>query len=398
MRPAAIRVQGRVVAQRADLERCQELRPLLWLDGRAVDREAAFGAKARAADGDLRSRQHQLDGGHLVLGERPRLVGQDHRGGAQRLHGRKPVDQGVAARHAPHAAGQRQRGDDRQPFRDRSHCEGDARLDHEEEFLAAREAGKTRHDGDAERHADQAAPQPFEALLERRGRGLGAARQLRDPADFRCRSRCHHEGHRAAARCRGSAEDHAGALRQRRLRRHRLDVLWNRRRLPGQRGLVRLQLRRLQQAHVRGHDIAGFEGDDIARHQLDGIHFLQFSVAQDLGRGPAERPQRLHRPGRAQFRQESDQRVDGHDRDDSDGFLDLAKRQGDDAGREQQSHHEIAELRRQDRPEAAGAGLDEGVRAVQCETAARFRTRQPRLGVGLQLCRAIAARERPGVR
>ena len=73
-------------------------------------------------------RQH----GHLVAGQGTGLVGADHRGGAERLHGRQLADDGVTRRHALHPDGECDGDDGRQSLRDGA----DRQRDGEDEHLA----------------------------------------------------------------------------------------------------------------------------------------------------------------------------------------------------------------------------------------------------------------------
>jgi hypothetical protein len=77
---------------------------------------------------------------------------------------------------------------------------------------------------------------------------------------------------------------HVGPVAQRRAgARHRICALGGGQALPGQRGLVDLQRRRLQQPPVRGHDIARLDRDDVAGNQLPGGDLRQLAVPSHLG-------------------------------------------------------------------------------------------------------------------
>lgn len=71
---------------------------------------------------------HPADG-HLVGGERARLVGADNRGAAQGLHGGKAADDGVLLRHATRAQGEAGGDDGGQALGDGGHSQGHGDLE-----------------------------------------------------------------------------------------------------------------------------------------------------------------------------------------------------------------------------------------------------------------------------
>ena len=64
-----------------------------------------------------------IDYRHLVLSQRSGLIGADDLGAAQRLHGSKPPDDGVALGHIGNADGKHHRNHRCQALRDRRNCQ-----------------------------------------------------------------------------------------------------------------------------------------------------------------------------------------------------------------------------------------------------------------------------------
>ena len=119
-----------VVAEHSHVEQADNLRIVGKLPpGGGMDHAAAVKSNFAGCDPQATHR-------HPVFGQRASLVGENDRRRAQRFDSRQALDQRILPRHAPHAARERQGGDDRQTFWNRSHGQCDRRLDDEECVLA----------------------------------------------------------------------------------------------------------------------------------------------------------------------------------------------------------------------------------------------------------------------
>ena len=103
------------------------------------------------------------------------------------------------------------------------------------------------------------------------GRALVLERldHLRDQADLRVHARAGDEALAAPVGDQRAHEGRVPAVAQRDLLvEHDRRVLLDGHRFAGERGLLDLQVEALEQAHVRGNVVAGFEQDDVAADDL----------------------------------------------------------------------------------------------------------------------------------
>ena len=303
---------------------------------------------------DLAGRHPEPAYGHAVFGERAGLVGENDGGGAQRLHRRQPLDQGVLPRHAPHAARQRQRGHDRQAFRDCRHRQRDRRLDHEEGILAGGEPDAGDQRGQDQGGPDQLAGQPRQFFLQRRTARLGLLDQLRDAAKLGRQTGCRHHTDAAAARQCGAFEQHRFAFGQARVGSDGTRRLVDRDRLAGQRRFIGGEVRGFDQSHVGRNGVAGLQQDDIAGHHLLGRDDAGVAVAPHARRTGAERMQSFNRARGFQLGEKADQRVDREHGRDRGAFFQFPEVERQRRRRAEQIDHRAVELVQQHRQ---GAGL-----------------------------------------
>ncbi|MCY1242900.1 hypothetical protein D9M72_558950 [compost metagenome] len=106
-------------------------------------------------DGELAGRGEDALHLHTVLGKGAGLVSEDECGGPERLHCRQVLNERVATGHAQHAAGEGQRRDNRQTFRDCCHRECDRRLCHQEDRLAGIDSSRGDDGGERKRQPDE---------------------------------------------------------------------------------------------------------------------------------------------------------------------------------------------------------------------------------------------------
>ena len=145
--------------------------------------------------------------------------------------------------------------------------------------------------------------------------GLGAGRD--DDAGAAAR------GHQGAGIRHVAAISHRSGLGQ-----HDF-VFVDRRRLPGQRGLVHPQLGLAHQPQVGGNLVAGLQQHQIAGNQLLGRHGVLVAVAHHLGLGAHHGPQALQRGLGLGLLNETHDRVDDHHTEDHCGVDEFPQTGGD---------------------------------------------------------------------
>jgi hypothetical protein len=146
--PPSVRLGGGSLVSDAGQQRAG--RPASGVAGRRRGRAGApRGPRDRHRD--ARPPRPDLLHRHPVLGERAGLVGADDRRAAERLDGRQPAHDRVAAGHPADAEREGDREDDRQALGDRGHRERDGHHEHVGEALAERHADD---EGDEGRDAD----------------------------------------------------------------------------------------------------------------------------------------------------------------------------------------------------------------------------------------------------
>jgi len=153
----------------------------------------------------------------MILGQRAGLVGEDQIRGAEGLHRRQPLDDGIAPGHVLHAARERQRGDDRQALRYGGDGERNGRLQHHQQVLAGDEPGRGDDDGDGERQPDPPPAQRIEALLQRCRALLGLLDQAGDMPELGVHAGRDDQTGAGALGDRGALVGHVGPLAERQI-------------------------------------------------------------------------------------------------------------------------------------------------------------------------------------
>ena len=122
---------------------------------------------------------------HPAFREGAGLVGADHRGGAERLHGREALDEAALASHAEHAERQGERQGRQQPLRDIGHDHPEGEHEAIAQGHAAGGDPEGKEDG-AKGHREQGHRPGHPRQLDLQGARFLADRlgQLRDAADL----------------------------------------------------------------------------------------------------------------------------------------------------------------------------------------------------------------------
>ena len=338
---------------------------------------------------------------HPVQGERAGLVGTDIGNRAERFHCGQTADQHVLPDHARRPQGERDGDHRRQRFGNRSDGQADRGEQQRHQRFAAQPAGHEEDRAKRQHRQRQMLAEARQPLLQRRLAGF-AGQQRGDFPQFGLHAGGHHQAARAAVADDRSLVGHVEAVAQRQggffQPRH---PFLGRLRFAGQRGFIHLERRQFQQAQVGRHHVAGFEQDDIARHQLDRRDFPDRAIADHGSRRGGHPFQCRHGALGAILLDESHDAVEQHDDHDGDAILRLADKAGDDGGGDQHQDHEIGELRCQHGKRMAPAGHLHGVGTILRQSGRSRLRRHARLRVAAQAGDGIFAAQtvpvRPGI-
>jgi hypothetical protein len=147
--------------------------------------------------------------------------------------------------------------------------------------------------------------------------------------------------------------------------RPRLDRLQHGRALAGERRLLDLERRCDEQAAVGRDLVAGFEADDVARHELLGRHVDPLSPAPGVRADDEHLLERGDALGRLALLVEAEDRVEDRQADDDDARAELLERgDADDRGAEEDELHQVAVLAQERLPAGLLLRLGELVGAV----------------------------------
>ena len=158
----------------------------------------------------------------------------------------------------------------------------------------------------------------------------------------------HHDTESAATGNARSLEQHRRAVRDACIDVNRRNGLANSHRLAGERELVNLQVRRLDQPEIRRHDIARFEQDDVSRNQALGRNETGPTVPAHPGRARSEYPQCLDGSGGLDLGQKADNGIEPQNKDDGTAFLPFSEIECQSGGDREQSDDETLKLMNQD--------------------------------------------------
>ena len=317
--------------------------------------------------------------GHLVPGQGSGLVGADDRGAAQGLDRRQPADQRVPLDHPPHPEGQGD-GDDRgEGLRDDGHGERHAEDEHLHQGLAAQEAERDDQGDDHEGGLGKRAPGPVETFLQGRSAHLNPRDHPRDVADLRRRAGRDHHASASPVGDGRAGEGHVPAVPEGGLLGKRGGLLLHRQRLSGERGLLGLQIDRLEEPQVRGDPVTGCEQDDVARHEVPRRHLHLLPCAQGARHRRRHALERLERPLRPVLLDEAQEDREQDDHGDGDRLRGVPERCRDGGGHQQDDDQDVLELPEQQGPGAHPAGRRQLVGPPRRESAGRLRGIEPSL-------------------
>ena len=158
----------------------------------------------------------------------------------------------------------------------------------------------------------------------------------------------HHDTESAATGNARSLEQHRRAIGDACIDVNRRNGLANSHQLAGERRLVNLQVRRLDQPEIRRHDIARFEQDDVSRNQALGRNETGPTVPAHPGRARSEYPQCLDGSGGLDLGQKADNGIERQNTDDGTAFLPFSEIECQSGGDREQSDDETLKLMNQD--------------------------------------------------
>ena len=212
-----------------------------------------------------------------------------------------------------------------------------------------------------------------QVLLERSARRLNVLEHARDLSELgRAAGRDDDPGG-APGRHRRAAEHHVGAIRDRGSGVFdRLRALVDGDGLPGQRGLVDLEVERLHETRVGSDPVTCGEEGHVPRNEFSGGHLDLVPSAKDPHTGGRHLAERLDRPLRPVFLHESEKNGEEHDDGDGDGLRTVAEHRRDPRSEEQEDDQDVLELREKRGPGRDAIGGRELVRAVLPESAGSF--------------------------
>ena len=163
--------------------------------------------------------------------------------------------------------------------------------------------------------------------------------------------------------------------------------------LAGDGGLVRFQASAVQQSGVGRHQVTGFQLDQVAGHQLGGVHAAELVVADDPRLRGAHLPEGVQSPLGAGLLGEGDAGVDQDDDQDDDRIQPVPASAGDEGeggGGQQNQHHGVLDLVQEaERPGGLG-GLLELVEAVVLEPLSGVGRGEAGYRVGTQLLQHLS--------
>ena len=315
------------------------------LDQRAVHRVLRGGRPVRGR----RDRQHALAVAvdlldhEPVLGQRPGLVGEQHRHRADGLRGAQAPQQDAVLRQAQAAERDERRHEDRQLLGDRGERERQPVEQHVARRLAAEHAEQRHEHARRHGHDQRVARQLGHRALQRGRRLLRLRDEAAEPPDLGVLAERDDDALAGAGHHRGPGVQHRGALGERRAGGDRLGPLRGRQGLAGEPGLVRRQAVGRHDAGVGGDEGPGLDEQHVADHEVPDRDRLRDARAPDERVGGAEVAQRPQRALGPDLSDRFDGADDHDDEEDRDRVAQLAEDRREHGHRDQQKHQRLGE-------------------------------------------------------
>ena len=278
-----------------------------------------------------------------VLGERPGLVGEQHRHRADGFRGAKAPQQDAMLRQAQAAERDERRHEDRQLLGDRGERKGQPVEQHVARGLAAEDAEERHEHARRHRHDKRVARQLGHRALQRGRRLLRLRDEPAEAPDLRVLAEPDDDSLAGAGDDGGPGMQQRGPLGERRARVDGLGPLRGRQGLAGEPGLVGGQPVRRHHTGVGGDDGPRLDEQHIADHEVPDRNRLRDARPPDERVGRAEVAQRPQRALGADFRDRLDGADDHDDDEDGDRVAELPEDRREHRHHDQQQHERLQE-------------------------------------------------------
>ncbi len=325
-----------------------------------------------------------LDHGHLVLGERARLIGANHLRAAERLHGGELADNRLAAGHLGHTErkhdgdhGHQTLGDGGDSKRHGNHkgVEQGRGVTHHVAHAVAQDVHTKDNHADHDNHDGEDAAELGELNLQGRELLLGLGQGAGDLAHLGVHAGAAHHGTSAAVHHGGAHVAHVLAVAQGHIvcacgKGDGLGMLIDRHGLARKRGLLDLHAGALEHAAVSRNRVTCLKQHDVARYQLGAGQVHEFAVTNHLGLRGAHLLQGGQSLLAFGLLHHAENRVHDHDEHDDRHIgkvglaLHHAGERTDDGGHDEHDHHGIGHLLEEANPQRSLGLLRQLVGAV----------------------------------
>lgn len=226
----------------------------------------------------------ELGGDHTVLRQRAGLVGAEDCGRAHRLDGRRAPGEHANLRDTPGAHGEKDREDNGKFFREQRHSNGDSGEQGVEPSAPNEPIKQEDEYGDGEAADRRETDDPCGLLLQAWSLGLQHGERAPDLADPGARAGGG-DARQSAPMCQDSAGIDLRLIVAAGFGCHGIILnsraLAHRHRLPGQKGLVALDLARLQQKAIRRDPVTLFEDEKVAFHHIAAGNLYRHPIPND---------------------------------------------------------------------------------------------------------------------
>lgn len=293
---------------------------------------------------DVFSLSPQSNDRHVARGERPRLVGTDDGGRAQRLDTGQTAHEGFSVRHPPYANSQ---GNGRHCGQRFGHCRDgkcDPRLNDQPERCAVDCAQRRHERRDGEGDPNKAATELIQPPFQRRPLFPHAAHKRADSSELGVLAGGRDEDTRRTGNDGRALVGHVGPLGERSVLWHWFEGFRWRQRLTGESGLVGAQVGGFDHPTVGCHLLAAIDLDHVARDERVCVDGAGLPASDDKRARNVEFQQRRHRATGSKLRDKAEERVDREDAANGSGVEPLAEHESYACRSDEQQHHDAAKL------------------------------------------------------